>query len=150
MVDKLTQSYRKNTHVAHWVVRFAPRRTKWLDIVARGNFTLRGVKSAVARKHLAAMQLGDLVLFYQTEQDQAVVGVMQVSRTAYPDPTSADPQWLTCDFVPMQSFKKPVSLLQLREMEQFAAAPLIRQSRVAVVPISAHEYEMIKNLNLPL
>jgi predicted RNA-binding protein with PUA-like domain len=132
---------------SYWLIRFAPRRTSWLEIVARGSFTLRGVKNAVARKHLASMLLGDEVLFYQTEIDQAVMGILQVVRTAYPDPTSADPQWLTCDFVPVQSFQNTATLQQLRSNPQIATSPLIKQPRVAVVPLQNTDYKQVLQLS---
>ena len=85
----------------HWIVKFAPFRTSWAEVVQRGTFTMRGVRSPVARSHLAAMRLGDHALFYHSQQEQAVMGLMEVTREAYPDPTSAEPQWLTCDFRPI-------------------------------------------------
>ena len=86
-----------------WLVKFAPFRTSWAQIVLRGGFTLRGVRSSAARTHLSAMRLGDEVLYYHSQQELAVVGAMRVTREAYPDPTSADSQWLTCDFIPMKT-----------------------------------------------
>ena len=66
-----------------WLVKFAPFRTSWREIVRRGTFTLRGVRSPVARKHLSEMRVGNLVLFYHSQQELAVVGVMKVIREYY-------------------------------------------------------------------
>src|SRR5437763_1316665 len=87
----------------HWIVKFAPFRTSWSEIVRHGNFTLRGVRSLQARRNLSGMSLGDLAFFYHSQQEQAIVGVMVVTRTAYPDPTSSDSRWLTCDFRPIRT-----------------------------------------------
>lgn len=92
-----------STNLRHWLVKFAPFRTPWTEIVKRGTFTLRVVRSPAARKHLLEMRLGDTVLFYHCQKELAVVGVMAVTREAYADPTSADPQWLTCDFAPLKT-----------------------------------------------
>ena len=128
------------TNPSYWLLRFAPRRTSWVEIVARGAFTLRGVKSTVARKHLRGMALGDRVLFYQTEQNQAIVGELQVVRTAYPDPSSADAQWLTCDFAPVRSFIKPISLAAMKENALINLSPVVRQPRVAVLALTHETY----------
>jgi predicted RNA-binding protein with PUA-like domain len=123
----------------HWLIKFAPFRTSWAEIVARGIFTPRGIRSQQACKHLKSMQLGDSVFFFQSQQDQAVRGLMEVARTAYPDPTSADPVWLTCDFRPLRSFFPPLSLAAIRSEESFAVSPLLRQPRLAVMPITDAE-----------
>ncbi len=127
----------------HWLVKFAPFRTSWAEIVRRGTFTLRGVRSPTARAHLAAMRLGDPVLFYHSQQELAVMGVMSVTREAYPDPTSTDPQWLTCDFVPVQTFVRPVNLNEIKADPRFAALGLIRQPRLAVMPVTKEQFRVL-------
>lgn len=129
----------------HWLVKFAPFRTSWNDIVRTGKFTLRGVRSHAARKHLAEMRLDEPVLFYHSQQEKAVVGILKVIREAYPDPTSADPKWLTCDFAPARSLTNPVSLAQIRQSETLANIPLLRQPRLAVMPITEPAFNMIAN-----
>jgi predicted RNA-binding protein with PUA-like domain len=129
-----------------WLIKFAPFRTAWPDIVRAGVFTLRGVRSAEARQHLAAMRLGDPVLFYQSQQNQAIVGLLEVSREAYPDPTSADPRWLTCDFAPVRSLG-PISLSALRADPRLADLALLRQPRLAVMPVEADDWNMILSLS---
>lgn len=113
----------------HWLVKFAPYRTSWAEIVRRGTFTLRGVRSAAGRANLAAMRLCDRVLFYHSQQELSVMGVMEVTREAYPDPTSSDPQWLTCDFCPIESLSRPVPLAGIKGDPQLAAIALIRLPR---------------------
>jgi len=129
--------------LSHWLVKFAPFRTPWTEIVKRGTFTLRGVRSPVARKHLSAMRLGDTVLFYHSQKELAVVGVMAVTREAYADPTSADPQWLTCDFAPIKTLARPVSLDTIKADSRLAQMALVRQPRLAVMPVTAAEYKII-------
>lgn len=126
-----------------WLVKFAPFRTSWGQIVLRGGFTLRGVRSSAARTHLSAMRLGDEVLYYHSQQELAVVGVMSVSREAYPDPTSADPQWLTCDFVPIKALERPVSLEMIKAHPSLTSLALVRQPRLAVMPVTSEHFETI-------
>jgi predicted RNA-binding protein with PUA-like domain len=129
--------------LSHWLVKFAPFRTPWTEIVRRGTFTLRGVRSPAARKHLSAMRLGDTVLFYHSQKELAVVGVMAVTREAYADPTSADPQWLTCDFAPLKTLARPVTLDAIKSDSRLAQIALVRQPRLAVMPVTEAEYKII-------
>lgn len=130
----------------HWLIKFAPFRTSWAEIVARGSFTLRGIRSPEARKNLGAMRKGDPVLFYQSQNDQAVVGLLEVMREAYPDPASADPQWLTCDFRPMRTFPSPVSLEVIKAHPDLSNLPLVRRPRLSVIPLTTNEFEIIQTL----
>lgn len=130
----------------HWLIKFAPFRTSWAEIVRAGTFALRGARSAEARNYLAAMRVGDAVFFYQSQQDQAIVGVLEVTREAYPDPTSADPCWLTCDFAPVRSLG-PITLSALRVESRLSGLPLLRQPRLAVMPVSAEDWNVILSLS---
>ncbi len=130
-----------------WLIKFAPFRNSWSEIVARGTFTPRGIRSAQARKHLAEMRRGDSVLFYQSQQQQAIVGEMEVIREAYPDPTSADPQWITCDFVPIKSLSSPVTLQEIRRQPTLSALALLKQPRLSVMPLSELENQTILTIS---
>jgi predicted RNA-binding protein with PUA-like domain len=133
----------------HWLIKFAPFRTSWAEIIARGSFTPRGIRSPQARKHLSSMRLGDSVLFYRSQQDQAIVGLLEVTREAYPDPTSADPQWLTCDFQPVHTLLAPVSLAELRKPASLRGLLLLSRPRLAAMPVSPAEYQQILSLSAP-
>ena len=126
-----------------WLVKFAPWRTSWEQIVMRGQFTLRGVRSPAARKNLATMKQGDAVYFYRSQECQAVMGLMEVTREAYPDPTSADPQWLTCDFAPVATLAQPVTLDSIKAVEALSDMALVKQPRLAVMPVTADQAAMI-------
>lgn len=133
----------KPANRGHWLEKFAPFRTNWAEIVRRGAFTLRGIRSAAARKRLSAMRLGDQVLFYHSQQELVVVGVMTVTHEAYPDPTSADPQWLTCDFAPVETMVHPVSLEAIKTDSHLATIALVRQPRLSVMPLTSEQFHII-------
>ena len=133
--NKIKQNY--------WLVKCAPFRTSWRDIIMAGQFTLRGVRSHAARKNLIEMRSGDRVLFYHSQKEKAIVGILKVIHEAYPDPTSSDPKWMTCDFAPIKSFSRPVTLQELRSSPALAELPLLRQPRLSVMPISSKAYELI-------
>jgi predicted RNA-binding protein with PUA-like domain len=127
----------------HWLVKFAPFRTPWIEIVKRGTFTLRGVRSSAARKHLSNMRLDDAVLYYHSQQELAVMGIMKVTREAYSDPTSSDPHWLTCDFSPVRTLDDPISLTAIKADPRLATLSLIRQPRLAVMPVTSAQFQII-------
>lgn len=141
-MNKIVQSEPKIKR-NHWLVKFAPFRTSWSDIVRRGSFTLRGVRSHASRKHLAEMRVDDPVLFYHSQQEKAVVGILKVIREAYPDPTSDDSSWLTCDFAPIRSLANPITLSKIRQSETLADIPLLRQPRLAVMPLPESAFNLI-------
>lgn len=125
------------------LVKFAPFRTSWTEIVQRGIFTLRGVRNRQARNNLAAMRKDDPVLYYHSQQELAIVGIMKVIREAYPDPTSSDPQWLTCDFEPINTLHHPVTLCEMKEHSALTNIRLIRQPRLAVMQLTKEEFDAI-------
>ena len=143
----MTNKKKKSCQKRHWLIKFAPFRTEWSEIVRRGTFTMRGVRSAEARNNLKMMRKGDLVLFYQSQRDQAVVGLMKVSKTAYPDPTSNDPQWLTCDLIPIKTLEKSVSLAAIKADSHLVEIPLVRKPRLAVMPLTTDGYDRILHLS---
>jgi len=142
MNDAIEKLYTEN-NCQIWLVKFAPFRTSWTDIVRRGTFTMRGVRNRQARNNLAAMKIDDLVLYYHSQQELAVVGIMKVTKEAYTDPTSSDPQWLTCDFSPVLTLKKPVTLAEIKEIPELAELPLVKQPRLAVMPVTKEENEAL-------
>lgn len=126
-----------------WLIKFAPFRTDWSEVIRRGIFTMRGVRSPEARNNLRAMHKGDQVLFYRSQRDPAVMGLMEVIRPAYPDPTSVDPQWLTCDFRPIRTLPSPIPLAQLKANPAIADLPLIRRPRLAVMPLTPAQFQTL-------
>jgi predicted RNA-binding protein with PUA-like domain len=133
----------ENANKNFWLVKFAPFRTSWSDIVRAGTFTMRGVRSPAARINFSAMRLGDVVLFYHSQEQRAVVGLMEVTREAYPDPTSADPRWLTCDFTPLKTLPRQVTLAELKADPRLTTLALLTQPRLAVMPILAEQFQII-------
>jgi len=130
----------------YWLIKFAPFRTSWDEIVRRGVFTLRGVRSPEARNNLKKMKRHDPVLFYHSQKEFSVVGIMKVTRAAYPDPTSTDAKWLTCDFAPVRTLKVPIKLSVIKKIPELLEIALVRKPRLAVMPLSKKEFETIAKL----
>lgn len=89
---------------------------------------------------------GDQVLFYHSVSEKAVVGLAKVETEAFPDPTADDPRWLSVELVPVRDFKDAVTLAQIKADQRLQTIPLIRQSRLSVMPLKPEEFEVILGL----
>ena len=127
----------------YWLVKFAPFRHSWQDVLRNGKFEIYSVRNPQARNNLKAMRLGDEVLFYHSQEGNCIMGTMQVTEEAHQDKTTADERWVSVTFVPTQIFKEPVSLSTLKATKGLENIGLIKQPRLAVMPITAEEFEKI-------
>lgn len=93
------------------------------------------------------MQVGDKALYYHSVVGKEIVGVATVVRTAYPDPTSTEGNWVCVDLTPVESLRSPVKLETLKAHPKLKEIALIRQSRLSVIPIAKAEFEMICDLS---
>jgi predicted RNA-binding protein with PUA-like domain len=130
----------------HWLVKSEPGAYSWERLVRAGRAVWDGVRNPQARGNLAAMAEGDPVLFYHSGEGKQVVGVAKVVRTAYPEPGAGDPRWLAVDLVPVRPLARPVSLAEIKVDRALAAIPLVRQSRLSVMPLEAAAFERILEL----
>lgn len=129
-----------------WLVKSEPGAYAWERFVREGSAVWDGVRNAQARNHLAAMRKGDLVLFYHSGAGREVVGISKVARSAYPEPGAGDPRWLAVDLVPVRALARPVALSEIKADRALAKTPLVRQSRLSVMPLEAEAFERILGL----
>lgn len=132
----------------HWLVKSEPASYAWESLVKDGGTAWTGVRNFAARLHLRAMKPGDLVLFYHSVTDKAVVGIATVSRAAYPDPTAEEGDWSAVDLKPGKSLRRAVTLEQIRTDPVTREIPLIRQSRLSVMPIGPDVYRRIVEMGI--
>ena len=127
----------------YWLVKFAPFRCSWQDILRNGKFEIYSVRNAQARNNLKAMKLNDEVLLYHSQKGNCIMGKMKVIEEAHQDKTTDDEKWVSVTFEPVQQFDFPVSLRLIREIPELSNIPLIIQPRLAVMPISEIEFKLI-------
>ncbi|PRY16433.1 putative RNA-binding protein with PUA-like domain [Pontibacter ummariensis] len=127
----------------HWLVKSEPEKYAWADLVRDGRTMWDGVRNYQARNNMQQMQPGDLVLYYHSVSEKAVVGIAKVEKAAYPDPTTDDPKWVVVDLVPYRAFKEPVTLQQIKEDKRLQDIALLRQSRLSVMPLKAEEFDVL-------
>lgn len=130
----------------YWLVKSEPYKFPWSQLVADRRACWDGVRNAEARNNLRDMTPGDLALFYHSGEGKEVVGIAEVSRSAYPDPTSDDPRWLAVDVKPLKALAAPVSLAAIKGDRKLADIALVRRSRLSVVPLSAQHFARILEL----
>jgi predicted RNA-binding protein with PUA-like domain len=131
---------------SYWLVKSEPSTYSWQDLVRDGKTVWDGVRSFEARNNLRAMKKGDLLLFYHSNVDKAVVGVAKVVRAAYPDPSAEGEDWSCVDVAPVQAFAERVTLERMKADAKLSSFALLRRARLSVVPASAAEYERVLEL----
>src|SRR2546426_6265570 len=126
-----------------WMVKQEPETYSWDDLVRDGKTDWTGVRNFQARNNLRKMQIGDRVLFYHSGTGKRVVGIAEVARAAYPDPTANDPQWVAVDIKPVKALNEAVPLASIRYHPKLSKLPLIRQSQLSVMPLTKDEFDVI-------
>ena len=127
----------------HWLVKSEPFKYSWDDLVRDGSTYWDGVRNAQARNNLRAMAVGDLVLYYHSNEGKEVVGVAKVKKTAYQDPTTDDERWVVVDVVPVKAFAEFVTLSDIKAEPKLSEVALIKQSRLSVMPIEKKHFDVI-------
>jgi predicted RNA-binding protein with PUA-like domain len=129
-----------------WLVKQEPSKYAFADLVRDKRTMWEGVRNFQARNNLAAMRRGDDVLFYRSVESPAVVGVCAVAREAYPDPTADDPRWVAVDLEAVRALARPVTLAAIKTEPALRDIPLLRQSRLSVMPLAREAFTRIVKL----
>ncbi|MBU3698658.1 MAG: EVE domain-containing protein [Candidatus Kapabacteria bacterium] len=127
----------------YWLVKSEPEVYSWEQFVKDKRTFWDGVRNYQARNNMQAMEKGDQVIFYHSSDVKAAVGIAEVVKTAYPDPTTDEPAWVVVDLKPVRPLKTPVTLAQIKAMPAMNNVALVRQARLSVLPLTADEFGMI-------
>jgi predicted RNA-binding protein with PUA-like domain len=127
----------------HWLVKSEPTVYSWDHLLADKRTDWSGVRNFQASNNLKAMKKGDRVFFYHSGAGPAIVGIAEVAREYYPDPSDKAGRFGMVDLVPVMPMKKPVSLAEIKAEPRLANFALVRQGRLSVVPVSAAEWRSI-------
>lgn len=129
--------------VQYWLVKSEPDAFSWDQQVANGVEPWTGVRNHSAKLNLKAMKKGDLAFFYHSNIGKQIVGVVAVAREAYPDPTAEGGDWVCVDMKAVRPMPVPVTLADIKATPELAEIPLIRQSRLSVMPVSKSHWDRI-------
>jgi predicted RNA-binding protein with PUA-like domain len=135
-----------STARGYWLVKSEPDAFSWDQQVANGVEPWTGVRSYQARNNLRAMQKGDRAFFYHSNIGKEIVGVVEVAREAYPDPTAEEGDWVCVDMKAVAPVKTPVTLAEMKADPALEGFGLIKLSRLSVVPVSAEHWRHICKL----
>ncbi|RYG09671.1 MAG: EVE domain-containing protein, partial [Caulobacteraceae bacterium] len=119
----------------HWLVKSEPNTYGFDDLVCDGSTVWDGVRNNAAALHLKAMNMGDEVLFYHSQEGLAVVGVATVTKVAFPDPTDPSGRFVAVELAPVRKLSQPVTLAQMKAEPALETLPMLRQSRLSVSPV---------------
>ena len=130
----------------YWLVKSEPSAYSWDDLVKEGKTCWSGVRNYAARLHLRNMKKGDEVFFYHSNEGTNIVGIANVLKEHYPDPTTDDERWEAVDLKPYKKLKKPVDLQTIKKDKRLSNMALVRIGRLSVQPVTDKEYEIIMKL----
>lgn len=131
----------------YWLIKSEPFKYSWDKFEADKKTFWDGVRNYQARNNLREMSKGDLCLFYHSNEGKEVVGIAEVIKEHYQDPTTEDSNWVAVDVKPYKKLKKPVNLQQIKADERLQNIGLVRQSRLSVIKLEKDEFDIIISLS---
>lgn len=131
----------------YWLIKSEPNTYSWDDFTALGRDHWDGVRNYAARNNMRAMKTGDLCLFYHSVNEKSAIGIAEVVREHYPDPTTDDDRWSVVDVVPVRKLKKPVTLAEVKADERLSNMQLVTNSRLSVQEVKKEEFDIILEIS---
>ena len=129
-----------------WIIKQEPSQYNWKQFEKDKETYWDGVRNYQARNNLKNMKKGDNLLFYHSVVGKEIVGIAEVTREAYPDPTTDDERWVVVDLKPIKPFKVPVTLEEIKTHKELSEIALIKQTRLSVIPITKKEFQVLLKL----
>ena len=136
--------------MAYWLMKTEPEEFSWDDQVKRGakGEPWSGVRNFIARRNLKAMKKGEKFFFYHTGDEKQVVGIGEVIKEAFPDPSAEKGEpWVAVQTGAVAPFKTPVTLAAIKADAKFKEFKLVRQSRLSVVPVSNEHFKLLMKMS---
>jgi len=131
--------------MAYWLIKSEPEAYSWDEQVRKGakGEAWTGVRNFTARQNLVAMKKGDRALFYHSGEQRAAVGIVEVIREHYPDPTDATGKFVVVDVKAVEALPKPVTLAQIKAEPRLKDMVLVKLSRLSVQPVTDAEWKIV-------
>jgi predicted RNA-binding protein with PUA-like domain len=129
--------------MAYWLMKTEPGDYSWAQLIDDGIATWDGVHNHQAARNMRAMQKGDRAFFYRSVQDPAVVGIMEIVRAAYDDPTDPKKSFVLVDVKPVKPVAREVTLQKIKADPRLQHLALVRQSRLSVSPVDEAAWRLI-------
>ena len=133
--------------MAQWLVKEEPDHYSYHQLEHDGKTVWAGVKNPLAQKHLRSIRKGDRIFYYHTGKQKAVVAVAEAASDAYPDPDDQSGKMFVVDIVPVAALPRAVTLAEIKSDRAFASFPLVRMSRLSVMPVTDAEWTRIEKMS---
>ena len=130
-----------------WLVKEEPSSYSYDDLARDRRTSWTGVRNPLAQKHLRGIRKGDSIFFYHTGNEKSVVGIARAATDAYPDPADETGKLYAVDVEPVTKLKAPVTLAAIKAEKAFASFPLVRMSRLSVMPVTDEEWTRIERMS---
>jgi predicted RNA-binding protein with PUA-like domain len=134
--------------MAYWLLKSEPDVWSYEDQKKKGakGDAWTGVRNFTARRHLQEMKKGDRAFFYHTGDEKAVVGVVEVVKEAYPDPTAKGEPWVVVDVKTVEALPKPVTLAEVKAEKKLKDMALVKYARLSVQPVTDAEWKLVRKM----
>ncbi len=129
--------------MAYWLIKTEPSSWSWADQVAKDVEGWDGVRNYQAANNLRAMKIGDQAFFYHSVKEKSIVGIVEIVRESYPDPSDPKGKFVQVDVKTVKPFVRPVTLDAIKADPQFSELALLKQSRLSVLPIDDASWKAI-------
>ena len=129
--------------MAYWLIKSEPQAYSWDQLVKDGRTNWSGVRNFQAAANLKAMKPGDRAFFYHSGEGLAVVGIAEIAKAAYPDPSDKEGRFVQVDVKPVEPVKTPVTLAAIKAEAKLKDMKLVRQGRLSVSPVTPEEWKLI-------
>ena len=131
--------------MSNWLLKTEPDTFSWDTQVERGpkGEPWSGVRNFTARRYMKEMKKGDRAFFYHTGEEKQVVGIVEVIRESYPDPTDKEGKFLAVDVKAIEPLPKPVTLADIKAEPRLKDMALVKYSRLSVQPVTAAEWKIV-------
>jgi len=129
--------------MAYWLVKSEPGTWSWDDQVRDKTTHWDGVRNYQASNNMKAMKIGDRAFFYHSVNEKRIVGIVEVVKEYYPDPSDKSGRFGMVDVKAVEPLPNPVTLADIKADERLAELGLVRQSRLSVSPVDAKSWKII-------
>jgi predicted RNA-binding protein with PUA-like domain len=133
--------------MAQWLVKEEPDHYGYDQLERDRRTVWAGVRNPLAQKHLRGIRKGDSIFYYHTGKEKSVVAIAKALGDAYPDPSDASGRLYVVDIAPAKKLAKPVTLAAIKADRAFASFPLVRMSRLSVMPVTTSEWDRIEKMS---
>ena len=133
--------------MAQWLVKEEPEHYSYDQLVTERKTVWAGVRNPLAQKHLRSIKKGDRIFYYHTGKEKAIVAIASAASNGYPDPNDATQKAFVVDVVPGKKLARPVTLAEIKADREFASFPLVRMSRLSVMPVTDEEWDRIEKMS---